>query len=74
MAGSLTLAESDRVRYATGFITYFAQGIPQGLPAISLPVWLARQGSILSRSRTMSMTNRASVAVAEAMIAVVASP
>ncbi len=44
MAGSLILAGSGRVRYATGSIMYFAQGIPQGLLAISIPVWLASQG------------------------------
>ena len=44
MAGSLTLANSERHRYATGSIMYFAQGIPQGLLAISIPVWLASQG------------------------------
>ena len=44
MAGSLTLASSERLRYATGSIMYFAQGIPQGLLAISIPVWLASQG------------------------------
>ncbi|HSM30372.1 MAG TPA: MFS transporter, partial [Woeseiaceae bacterium] len=44
MAASLTLAGSARLRYATGSIMYFAQGIPQGLLAISIPVWLASQG------------------------------
>ncbi len=44
MAGTLTLADSARVRYATGSIMYFAQGIPQGLLAIAIPVWLASQG------------------------------
>ena len=44
MAGSITLAASGPVRYATGSIMYFAQGIPQGLLAISIPVWLASQG------------------------------
>jgi PAT family beta-lactamase induction signal transducer AmpG len=44
MAGTFTLAKSTRVRYATGSIMYFAQGIPQGLLAISIPVWLASQG------------------------------
>jgi len=44
MAGSLTLANSQRLRYATGSIMYFAQGIPQGLLAIAIPVWLASQG------------------------------
>ncbi|MDH3613206.1 MAG: MFS transporter [Gammaproteobacteria bacterium] len=44
MAGSFTLADNARVRYATGSIMYFAQGIPQGLLAIAIPVWLASQG------------------------------
>ncbi|NNC78178.1 MAG: MFS transporter [Woeseiaceae bacterium] len=44
MANSLNLANSERLRYATGSFMYFAQGIPQGLLAISLPVWLASQG------------------------------
>jgi len=44
MAGSFTLASNARVRYATGSIMYFAQGIPQGLLAIAIPVWLASQG------------------------------
>ncbi len=44
MAGSFTLADNARVRYATGSLMYFAQGIPQGLLAIAIPVWLASQG------------------------------
>jgi PAT family beta-lactamase induction signal transducer AmpG len=44
MAGSFILADSVRIRYATGSIMYFAQGIPQGLLAIAIPVWLASQG------------------------------
>lgn len=44
MEGSFTLADSARVRYATGALMYFAQGIPQGLLAIAMPVWLASQG------------------------------
>ena len=44
MAVSLTLADSGRLRYATGSIMYFAQGVPHGLLAISIPVWLASQG------------------------------
>jgi len=44
MALSFTLADNARVRYATGAIMYFAQGIPQGLLAIAIPVWLASQG------------------------------
>ena len=37
MAGTFILADSSRVRYATGAIMYFAQGIPQGLLAIAFP-------------------------------------
>ncbi len=44
MAGSFILANNARIRYATGSIMYFAQGIPQGLLAIAIPVWLASQG------------------------------
>ncbi len=44
MTTSLTLASSARVRYATGSIMYFAQGIPQGLLGIAIPAWLASEG------------------------------
>jgi PAT family beta-lactamase induction signal transducer AmpG len=44
MTFSFTLADSTRARYATGSIMYFAQGIPQGLLSISIPVWLVSQG------------------------------
>ena len=44
MAINLILADSPRVRYATGSIMYFAQGIPYGLLAIAIPAWLASQG------------------------------
>ncbi len=44
MAASFILANSPRVRFATGAIMYFAQGIPQGLLAIAIPAWLASQG------------------------------
>lgn len=44
MTVSFTLANDSRVRYATGSIMYFAQGIPQGLLAIAIPAWLASQG------------------------------
>ena len=44
MAASFILAESPRVRFATGSLMYFAQGIPQGLLAIAIPAWLASQG------------------------------
>ena len=43
MAASFILADSPRVRFATGSIMYFAQGIPQGLLAIAIPAcWPAR--------------------------------
>ena len=44
MAGSFILADDRRVRFATGSIMYFAQGIPMGLLGIAIPVWLASQG------------------------------
>ncbi len=44
MAGSWSLAYNPRVRFATGSIMYFAQGIPMGLLSIAIPVWLASQG------------------------------
>ena len=44
MGATFTLSESPRVRFTTGAIMYFAQGIPQGLLAIAIPAWLASQG------------------------------
>ena len=44
MALNLILADSPRVRYITGAMMYFAQGIPQGLLGIAIPAWLAAQG------------------------------
>jgi PAT family beta-lactamase induction signal transducer AmpG len=44
MGLKFTLADSPRVRYATGSMMYFAQGIPQGLLGIAIPAWLASQG------------------------------
>ena len=44
MADTFILADNARVRYATGSIMYFAQGIPLGLLSIAIPVWLASQG------------------------------
>ena len=38
------LAENSRMRYASGSIMYFAQGIPYGLMNIAVPAWLASQG------------------------------
>ena len=44
MALNLILSESPRVRYVTGAMMYFAQGIPAGLLSIAIPAWLATQG------------------------------
>jgi len=44
MPTNLILTESPRIRYATGTMMYFAQGIPQGLLGITIPAWLASQG------------------------------
>jgi PAT family beta-lactamase induction signal transducer AmpG len=44
MTTSLVLLDSPRVRYATGTMMYFAQGIPYGLLHITIPAWLASQG------------------------------
>jgi hypothetical protein len=41
---TLTLIDSSRVRYLTGAMMYFAQGIPHGLLSIAIPAWLAAQG------------------------------
>ena len=38
------LASSARMRYTTGALAYFAQGIPMGLLHIALPAWLAVEG------------------------------
>jgi len=40
----LTLLDSPKLRYATGAMMYFAQGIPRGLLGIAIPAWLASQG------------------------------
>jgi PAT family beta-lactamase induction signal transducer AmpG len=44
MATTFVLADSPRMRYLTGALMYFAQGIPYGLLAIAIPAWLASQG------------------------------
>jgi PAT family beta-lactamase induction signal transducer AmpG len=41
---SLYLSSSARLRYSTGALAYFAQGIPMGLLHIALPAWLAVEG------------------------------
>jgi PAT family beta-lactamase induction signal transducer AmpG len=38
------LADSSRLRYATGATMYFAQGVPSGLLHVAIPAWLASQG------------------------------
>jgi len=44
MTAKFSLENSPRIRYATGAMMYFAQGIPRGLLAIAIPAWLASQG------------------------------
>ncbi len=44
MSTRLILAESSAVRYTTGSMLYFAQGIPAGLLSIALPAWLVANG------------------------------
>ena len=44
MTATFILENSSRVRYATGAMMYFAQGIPAGLLSIAIPAWLASQG------------------------------
>lgn len=44
MTAKFVLENSPRVRFATGAMMYFAQGIPQGLLSIAIPAWLASQG------------------------------
>ena len=48
MTTTLTLIDSARLRYLTGAMMYFAQGIPRGLLGISIPAWLASQGASAS--------------------------
>ena len=40
---TFTLLDSSRIRYSTGAMLYFAQGIPRGLLGIAIPAWLASQ-------------------------------
>ncbi len=44
MTVRFVLADSSRLRYVTGALMYFGQGIPQGLLAIAIPAWLASLG------------------------------
>jgi len=39
----LTLLDSSKLRYVTGAMMYFAQGIPRGLLSIAIPAWVASQ-------------------------------
>ena len=43
-SAGLYLSHSPRLRYATGALAYFAQGIPKGLLHIAIPAWLATEG------------------------------
>ena len=43
------LSTSPKIRYSTGALAYFAQGIPMGLLHIALPAWLAVEGVAPSR-------------------------
>jgi len=43
------LSSSAKVRYSTGSLAYFAQGIPMGLLHIALPAWLAVEGVSASK-------------------------
>ena len=45
MNSNFYLACSARIRFVTGMMMYFAQGIPDGLLAIAMPAWLAAQGA-----------------------------
>ena len=38
------LSRSSKLRYSTGALAYFAQGIPAGLLHIAVPAWLSTQG------------------------------
>jgi len=44
MITTFTLHDSSRVRYFSGAMMYFAQGIPAGLLSIAIPTWMAAQG------------------------------
>jgi PAT family beta-lactamase induction signal transducer AmpG len=44
MASTLYMSKSPAVRYASGALLYFAQGIPKGLLHIAMPAWLASHG------------------------------
>jgi PAT family beta-lactamase induction signal transducer AmpG len=44
MRSDLYLAASAPLRYASGALLYFAQGIPKGLLIIAMPAWLATKG------------------------------
>ncbi len=44
MKTTFILAKSPRIRYSTGSMMYFAQGIPYGLLSITIPAWLASEG------------------------------
>lgn len=45
MKFTFALAETSAVRYITGSVMYFAQGVPAGLMMIALPAWLVNEGA-----------------------------
>lgn len=44
MRANFYLSNNSAIRYSSGALLYFAQGIPQGLLGIAMPAWLASQG------------------------------
>ena len=44
MTATRTLLDNSRIRYLTGAMMYFAQGIPYGLLGIAIPAWLVSEG------------------------------
>ena len=58
MPAALTLVDSARMRYLTGALMYFAQGIPYGLLAIAIPAWLASQIKAPAASRLDDLPGR----------------
>jgi len=42
MNSDFYLSGSARIRFVTGMMMYFAQGIPDGLLAIVMPTWVHR--------------------------------
>ena len=48
MTATHTLLDNSRIRYLTGAMMYFAQGIPYGLLGIAIPAWLVSEGASAS--------------------------